>query len=285
MNENKKDQKMNIGNKFLTIKNKYIFLIKAVVELTNEISILKEKQFTITEDEISSEEIQRIRNDYQELLDWLNEKPYRGIPIEIFKEISKIQKLHNSINKIQSQNELTLNMAQQYLIALFEAFNKDFLFEIYISSPKSMSSKDKKISYEEIFKHSSLNELIEMIASEETNEIGWLDIDKFSILIEKRFNINIVHDFSNWNQLRENYYRRNINVHNKGIISKIYATKLELDKNEIGNKLDMDISYIENCSNNIIKYIEYIFEKFKEKFNWSFYFEDLAGFIKTEDIK
>ncbi len=110
-------------------------------------------------------------------------------------------------------------MVQITLFPYFEAFNKDFI--------KNLTS------YEEIIFH---------IDYEQLDNYGHLDIDKLNNELKNRFGLDLSKDFNAWEDLRENYYRRNVIVHNKFQVSKIYNDKMS--KNEgIGSKLKNNPNY------------------------------------------
>ncbi len=92
-------------------------------------------------------------------------------------------------------------------------------------------------------------------------------------LLKDKFNINLKEEFEYWEQLRENYYRRNIIVHNDGKISSVYLKKLELSDKEINNELKCDDNYLGECCRNIQNYIDFIYSSIKKKFSLTDIFE------------
>ena len=51
------------------------------------------------------------------------------------------------------------------LIILFEAFNKDFLLEVYQYNPELLKNKEKTLSSKQILKFKSIKKIIHLLAS------------------------------------------------------------------------------------------------------------------------
>lgn len=130
-----------------------------------------------------------------------------------------------------------------------------------------MKTKSKKLDYETLLNFTDIDQLHEYIANEEVDKFGHLDIDKLSKFLAESFKINLEEDFEHWRELRENYYRRNILVHNDGKISSIYLNKLGLSEEELNKELTTDKFYLGDCCGNIKKYMDFISESNRNKFN------------------
>ena len=129
-----------------------------------------------------------------------------------------------------------------------------------------MKSKNRTIDYEKLVEFDSLESLHKYLAEEITDKLGYKDIDKLKDYISKRYNINLETDFKKWEALRDNYYRRNIIVHNNGRISELCIKKLNISPDLLNSKPTMNIDYLADASSNIQNYMDYIFKCFKEKF-------------------
>lgn len=131
-----------------------------------------------------------------------------------------------------------------------------------------MIKKNKSINYKEIMEFNSINEIYEFLALKEIEEFGYQNIDEFANYLVKKFKIEIEEYFGLWNQLRENYYRRNIIVHNSDKISELYVKKMKLDNSMIGQEAKLlDYEYVKKCFKNIYNCIYFIEGKFIKKFN------------------
>jgi len=169
--------------------------------------------------------------------------------------------------KIDLINEHMLKMSMIYLFSLFEAFNKDFFQILFLNKPYLMKSKNQKLDYETLLAFSDINELHEYLSHKEVVKYGYYDIDELSKFLIETFNLNLEEDFEYWKELRENYYRRNIIVHNDGKISKIYLKKLALPEEKLNKELNIDKFYLGTCCRNIKNYMSFISESIRRKFN------------------
>ena len=104
------------------------------------------------------------------------------------------------------------------------------------------------------------------LAEEITNKLGYKDIDKFKNFLSEQYTINLDKEFENWEALRDNYYRRNIIVHNNGRISELCIKKLNISPDLLNSKPIMNIDYLTGASNNLKSYMDFIFITIKEKF-------------------
>ncbi len=181
---------------------------------------------------------------------------------------NKLEKIDFQINqKPETIKDHILKMGLIYFFSLFEAFNKDFFQTLFKFKPELMKTKDKHLNYEELLNFSDIDELYECIIQEEINSLGYLDIDQIAEILIGKFKINLKEDFEYWKQLRENYYRRNIIVHNDGKISEIYLRKMFLGKGQLNEELKCDIEYLRKCHNNIQSYLDFIDDSIRKKFN------------------
>jgi len=167
----------------------------------------------------------------------------------------------------QKYQQLVLKMSLIYLIALMEAFNKDFFLELLSQEPKIMIS-NKEIKYSEILSHNSIEDLHKVMAKKIINDISHLNIDELAeVFMEKRFNIDLEKEYKRWETLREKYYRRNILVHKGGKVDKIYIEKMKVDEFLLDKELDIDLKYIKNAFKDVHRYISFIEDTICKKFN------------------
>ncbi len=230
------------------IRVRYKSYIKQIIDFLND---------TLGVFELKQIDLVKIKND-------LSEKS----------SLEEFNKVWSPIGKLTLQRRAFLNMIHVNLFSYFEAFNKDFFLEVFLSNPKSLlksleakkkGESDKILNYKEILDFSTYEEIIFHMSYKQVEKYAHLDIDKFNKELISKFNIDLSKNFENWDELRENYYRRNAIVHNKSRISKIYAFKMNCEKN-IEHGLRNDPKYIRNIRNNIDKYIDFIYDKISTKY-------------------
>jgi hypothetical protein len=173
----------------------------------------------------------------------------------------------NLFEKHELIGEHVPKMSLIYLLSLFEAFNKDFFQTLFKYKPELMRNKNKNLDYETILNFSDMNDLYDFVIQKEVDNLGYQDIDQIVEKLISMFKINLPDEFEFWDQLRENYYRRNIIVHNDGKISSPYLNKLERPSEDLNKELKCDDKYLWECSRNIQTYINFITEAIRKKFN------------------
>lgn len=163
------------------------------------------------------------------------------------------------------------NMAHIYFLTIFEAFNKDYFIELLTAKPYLMKSKNskenekqKELTYNEILQFSSVNQLKRYMAERQMDSIFYKNIDEFFGFLQKRINIDIK-KFGKLESLRENYYRRNIIVHNGGVVNEKYLKNVKSTLKK-GTLIENNFDYLEECNLNIFKYMDFIDIFIKDKF-------------------
>ncbi len=180
-------------------------------------------------------------------------------------EDGELLDLYSKGGMLWTQAKNLRKMTIVYMFCLLEACFKKLLFHVYVLKPICLKSKEKKIDYETLLSHSSLVDLYYFLAIEETNKIGYMDIDKIANYFIKKLGFDFT-KYEKWEQLRESYYRRNIIVHNGGKISSIYLRKLNLDKNLLNTELELDFNYVKSFYENIHGMVSYLKDNFPKKF-------------------
>ncbi len=148
--------------------------------------------------------------------------------------------LHELIRETAIHLMSKATVREMYLVALitkFDIFLADLLRDIYEIHPEVLVGSEKKISYPDVLKYSSLTDVKENIISQEVDEFLRGSItDRFKFL-EKISNVKIIEKIDMWPQLIEISERRNVIIHNNGIASKQYL--------EVCKANDVDISSID----------------------------------------
>lgn len=194
------------------------------------------------------------------------ENSAEGTGIHLTKQQHEMFEKHHQMRRNIPKSEHLMNMTLVYLMALFEGFNKKFFLTLLMNKPEQLKSRKKTVNYEKLIEFDSIENLHKYLAKEITNKLGYKDIDKFKNYLSKQYNINLDKEFENWEALRDNYFRRNIIVHNNGRISEICIKKLKISPDLLNSKPIMNIDYLAEASNNLKSYMDFIFITIKEKF-------------------
>ena len=242
------------------ICDKYAAEAGQTYRLTQETFDVISKKLSIAKQSLTKYDVELLRKTVSKFTSEGDEKE------ETFNEEEE-RLLSEILDKRMSEMHIRalLNMSHIYLITLLEAFNKDFFMKTFASIPKIMVSKNQ-ISYGQIIGFESIEELHQYLAAREVERAGYQNIDELAAYLNKRVGIDLEKGFGKWDELRENYYRRNIIVHNSGKISEIYAQKLKKGEGLVGDEIKNDISYIRSCFHNVSKYLIFIKNQIFTKF-------------------
>lgn len=254
---------MSLGVKLKTVCDYFVEQIEFVLEVSEKIYESMREEYKQIQEQLNSEDN---RKKYMEYISIINQhkKSADGTCIYLSDDHQELHNLQTELNLYVPKLNHLLNMTLVYLLALLEGFNKKFFFNLFCYKTEMMKS-NKKISYEELLEFNSIKAIQKYIAKEITDNYG--NIDKIDEEINFKFNFSLSEEFEHWESLREVYYRRNIIIHNRSMISKIYLKKMNLPPESLNKKRLIDINYVISAKDILIKYIQFIFDKIKEKFD------------------
>ena len=165
-----------------------------------------------------------------------------------------------------------LKMAHIYLMAEFEAFNHDYFTKLLVYKPQLMIKPSKSmkktftLTFEQIIEYQSEEALFTGMIEKFISNIP-SNIDLFGTkLLDLCFNIKVSTHFQKWENLRESYYRRNAIVHNKGRYSENYIKNMNLNFDLLNKEIDIDIDYLRDSYELLIKYIKFVHNLVKQLF-------------------
>jgi hypothetical protein len=151
-----------------------------------------------------------------------------------------------------------------YLIALQEAFIKDYLFSL-LWNRRELLRTQETITYEQLATFESLDEAVASIAKRKVDQLtGIFEVADY---LEKRFDLSLDNDFKLWPKLVEANCRRNIIVHNDGETNETYCRRTGYKRR--GQLLDTDIKYIQEIKEVLIEFVEFIHSELSSRFTTS----------------
>lgn len=150
---------------------------------------------------------------------------------EFDKHIGGIFKTGNSVQHLHRSSLISL-------VSIVESFLSQLLHLFFLKHPAALNAKDKQFTFEELSNFSSLDDARTYLVSWKIENLlrgsyeDWIDYFRSQIKLDLSV-ITKHHD-----HLIENFQRRNLFVHNDGIVNKIYLSKVSksLTKPEMLNK-------------------------------------------------
>jgi hypothetical protein len=116
------------------------------------------------------------------------------------------------------------DMSLVYLIAEFDSFLANILRDTFKARPEAYASTKKCLTNEELLKSDNIENIKNAVIEMEIAEALRLDIEDLGKYFEDKFKVKI-NKLPKWTSFKERFYRRNIIVHNSGIINDVYRQK------------------------------------------------------------
>lgn len=145
-------------------------------------------------------------------------------------------------------------MALVYLVSRLEAFLKDYLQAVLLQDPRRLRSSTQ-LTYEDALRFPSMPALRRALAEREAEALGYKSIDEVEKTLNKKFGV-CLSQFSSWQAVRETVYRRNLLVHNRGVVNEIYRSTTGFRGKT--KHLVTDMKYVQAASSTILEFIEFI---------------------------
>jgi len=152
------------------------------------------------------------------------------------------------------QRTFFAEMALVFLVSRLEAFLKDYLQAMLLQDPRRLRS-GAQLTYEQALRYPSMAALRRALAEREAEALGYKSIDEVEKALNKKFGVRLS-EFPSWPAVREIVYRRNLLVHNRGVINDIYRSKTGFRGND--KYLGTDIKYVQAASSTLLKFIDFV---------------------------
>ncbi|BCL33896.1 hypothetical protein NSMS1_03430 [Nostoc sp. MS1] len=160
---------------------------------------------------------------------------------------------------------LLVGMAFIYLVALFDAFLTDAFAAVLIERPEALKSK-KQLTYDKILELQQKGELVEFMARREINELSYKSMADQSDYYKAKFNINLADSGVYLAALIEIRARRNLLVHNNGVVNDIYIEAVKQTKYNLGDRVEITFDYWNKCKERLNSVANFVHKSIIEKF-------------------
>jgi hypothetical protein len=134
------------------------------------------------------------------------------------------------------------DMAVTYLVALFEAFLVDSL-ELVLVAKSEMLRSNRQVSYETALQFADRAELVRFMARRELGEMTYKTFAQQLAYIARQFGIDFERAGVLPGALIEVMARRNLLVHNSGIVNSVYLGHVHDSPHALGQRLVTDDCY------------------------------------------
>lgn len=130
----------------------------------------------------------------------------------------------------------------QQLVALFEDFLFAFLMEYYSTFPRSLARKELTLAV--VLEHSSMESIVWTVAERHLRDLAYQGLDEWFAAVEKIAAIGYP-DAATIERLKEAKASRDVVVHNRSIVNKLYIMKSgKAARFEPGDSLKISAAYL-----------------------------------------
>jgi len=165
---------------------------------------------------------------------------YIGMPKELRVSYRKVE----AMNK---QSEILYGGSLMLLITYFETTISKLVKADFKRHPQRMSLENKTVSYKLLEMSSTIEDIKEQLIEEQVSSLMYKSATDWIEYLRKNVKMNLNYVLENLPRLREIIARRNIIVHNEGIVNAIYLNTVSQEYRKdvaIGDVLDVDKEYI-----------------------------------------
>lgn len=137
------------------------------------------------------------------------------------------------------------------LISHYDAFIGSLIKNLFSVTPEKLNSSEKQFTYSELLLFNNINDAKDALITQEAETVLRESHSKQINWLEKKFDVKLTSDLPSWPKFIEATERRNLFVHNDGIITSQYIKvckthKFIFSKSPIvGEKLDVSNIYFE----------------------------------------
>ncbi|WP_263832120.1 hypothetical protein [Sulfurospirillum oryzae] len=170
-----------------------------------------------------------------------------NLPIKFSKHINRKKKRVDHLKIALSQ--LPKNFLVSYVSA-YDAFLGKLLRALYTLHPELLNSSERELQFKELIEFASINDAREYILEKEIESVLRKSHAEQFKYMENKFNILLTKDLKIWPEFIEITERRNLLVHNDGIVSNQYLKTCKLNniqtEEKVNNIIQVNKHYLKN---------------------------------------
>ena len=176
-----------------------------------------------------------------------------------------IKVVSDRLINIEKYPRLINSLLLVYLAALFDAFVSDTVRAIMLYRPEVIRSS-KQLTYEDILRFDNFSALLSSMIEREIVDFTYKSFKDQSNFIEDKFGIDIGNSGIKTDEICEILATRNLLIHNKGIVNKIYKDTVPDCEFKIGDERIVTNGYLSETFDKIHKVADYVNKSFVDKF-------------------
>lgn len=141
------------------------------------------------------------------------------------------------LSELVRQRQILLEVILARQVENFLNYLSRLLAEVFVSRPETLST-DQSVKLKDIVTHKRMNDFIQAEAARRVNQLSYKSFNELNQFFRDRFNTQIA-ESDHEIRIIEAIETRNISVHNRGIVNRIYKDKTNNNEFKIGKKREI----------------------------------------------
>ncbi len=243
-------------------------IVRNYKEVTNSIErVLIAGTKAINEDFLKqSEFIESINQRFAFLEEITHKKKPKGDANTLVRQFNELKTDLQTLNKFMLQPQVLFSMSFIYLVAVFDAYITDILSVVLKQKPEMLKNGEKKLSYDKLIELHLSGDLISNLVEMEMNELGYKSIEDQAKYIKSRFGIDLAESGVSIDDLVEIRAKRNLLVHNNGVVNSIFLQTIKNSPYKQGDKIEIKSKDWRLSNEKLFNVQEFLSSRILEKF-------------------
>lgn len=183
----------------------------------------------------------------------ITEKEIDGKKIYQFKYVPKqIKREYEKFAMLEKQGDILYSGALMLLVTYFENLVAGVLKKDFIKHPQRVSLDEKAVSYKLLAEIGDIEEIKNILIEQEISKRMYGSFEDWKTFFQKNIKLKLPSWNKKFEHMQEIIARRNLFVHNNGIINSIYIKLAkEMNSSSIGKHIGISREYIDDAINTI----------------------------------
>lgn len=201
---------------------------------------------------LEDEKIERAKEAFGHEINIREEEGDDGIKYSFVMSDDAQHKFSSAMDKLSKDHDRKSSLYQSSLVTVIsyvEWFLAQTIHKFYDKNPNAVGLKDKQISLEDLYNFGSIDDAKKYLIDIKVESVLRGSFKDWVKFLKEQMNLSMGYLKDHENDLIEACQRRNLYVHNGGIVNSIYSKNCEfLEKPpELGSKLPCEKDYLDRC--------------------------------------
>ncbi len=167
--------------------------------------------------------------------------------------------------ELRSHQQVFFQMLLCRFIDNFVAYVSDLLAAVLKTKPELLRSQET-IKLDVLLKYKTMEEVVDHLAEEKVHELSYQGMRKISEYIADRLGLDLFVDAVKLDAVVEWLEIRNLIVHNRGVVNRIFLSRLPNYKAKLGDTISLDGKMIYGTSDVLSEVVQSLDERAAVKF-------------------